>query len=286
MREEKTRTRQSGVSAMALLMFLMFSLVVFSGLSQAQTHPGHTAEFTLSNLTVESSGKFSLAGQLKPYYPLSVAGYEISVTRNSGENAESIHLSSRNGLEEKQKGQSEIVLSKPPLNQGKVFGELIAGTALGMAIGMGAAYIGASITYDGTWFSDLPGALIGIMLAYPLGSALGVYLVGNIGSTTGSFSSALGAAYGGLILGAAGAYALNRVSQSASVIAFLAVPPLLATFSFNRSRRYKNPPMASVSLLNFRDGKMNLGIPTIMAFPSAPGSHKMDWLLNLASIEF
>lgn len=52
------------------------------------------------------------------------------------------------------------------------------------------------------------------------------------------------------------------------------------------SRRYKNPPEASASLLNFRDGKMDLGFPAICVLPSAPGSSKLDWLVNLASVEF
>lgn len=273
-------------SNVVLLMSLVFGLVVFSGLSQARNHSGHTAEFILSNQTDKPAGEFSLKRKSNARYPLSVSEYETTGSKNTSAYAESNPLHMRNGLEENPKGQSEIALSKPPLNQGKIFGEFITGSALGMAAGLGAAYVGAMISYDGSWFSELPGAVVGFTLAYPLGCALGVYLIGNIGSDTGSFDSALGAAYGGIIVGAIGAYAMNRVSKSASVITLLAAPPLLATFAFNKSRRYKDPSVASVSLLNFKGGEMNLGFPAIMAFPSALGSKKMDLLVNLAYVEF
>lgn len=286
MREDQTRKRQRGDSKKILLMALIIGLVVFAGASQARAHSGRPAEFTLSIRTAKPAGEFALKRETNTRYPLSVAGYETSGSMHTSAYVERIPLHLRNELEEKPKGQREIVFSKPPLNQGKVIGEFIGGSVLGMATGLGAANIGASISYDGTWFSEWPGAIFGFALGYPLGCALGVYLIGNIGSDTGSFGSALGAAYGGIMVGTIGAYAMYRVSGYASAIVFLAAPPLLATFAFNKSRRYKNPSVGGVSLLNFKSGNMNLGFPTIMAFPSAPGSRKMDLWVNLASVEF
>ncbi|MGD9345479.1 MAG: hypothetical protein PVH84_06420 [Candidatus Aminicenantes bacterium] len=285
MREEGSRTRDSRVFYVVFLISLLFILLIISGMSQAQTHSRRTAEFTLSNRTIKSAGEFLLMRETNTRYPLSAVGCMAAGTKNMGADAESNLRQPRNGAGEKSKGQSEVI-RKPPINRGKVVGAFMAGSLLGMAAGAGAAYIGARITYNGTWLSDLPGAALGLSLAYPLGSALGVYLVGSIGSTTGSFSSTLGVAYGGLIIGTAGAYALNRVSKNVSVIAFLVAPPLLATFAFNKSRRYKNPSMSSTSLLDYKSGTLNLGFPAIMAFPSAPGSGKLDWLVNIASIEF
>jgi hypothetical protein len=286
MREGQTIIGQRRISSIASLLSLMLSLVVFSALSYAQTNSDHTEKFTLINQTIKPARKFSLKRQVNVNHTLSMAEHKTIATFRSAEYTENGSFHSSRMIEKKPKDGQEVVLYKPPLNQGKAVGEFMAGCILGTAAGWGAAYIGSRISYDGSWFSELPGAFIGFIFTYPLGSALGVYTVGNIGSDTGSFGSALGAAYGGILVGAFSAWALSHVSQAVAGLAFLVTPPLLATLAFNKSRRYKNPPAASASLLNFRDGKVNLGFPTICVLPSVPGSSKSDWLVNLASIEF
>ena len=286
MREKLKRRGLSGISYAVLLMSLLLSLVVFSELSQARTHSDRIAEFTLSNPTIEQSGEFSLKREANARYPLSRAEGNVATPHSFNAYSERILSRTRSGIKEKTNDGQAIVFNKPPLSEVKVFGEFIAGSVLGTALGLGAAHVGTRITYNGRWFSDLPGAIIGFALAYPLGCALGVYSVGNIGSTTGSFASALSAAYGGLFVGAIGAYAINRVSRSASILVVLATPPLLATFAFNKSRRFKHQPATSVSLLNSKDGKMHLGLPAILVLPGIPGSSNLDWMVNLASVEF
>jgi len=119
-----------------------------------------------------------------------------------------------------------------------------------------------------------------------LGYALGVYLVGNHGSDTGSLGLTLVGAYGGLLTGVIFAIALSNSSQTIAFVAFFAILPLFATLAFNNSHRYKNPRAVSASLLNFRAGKMDIGFPAIRVLPSAPGSGKLNWAVNLASVEF
>ena len=286
MREKQTKKWEKEHSYMALLLSLILSLVILSTLSYARTNSIHKESLTRHNQIATCVKEFSLKRQEKTINTVNTTEHikTASGSRLEYVRGESFH--SRNALEEKSKNSQEITFNKPPLNQGKAVGEFMTGTVLGLGVGIGAAYVGASISYDGSWFSELPGAIMGFTLAYPLGCALGVYAVGNLGSDTGSFSSALGAAYGGILLGAFSAWALSQVSQTAAGLAFLATPPLFATLAFNKSRRYKNTPAASTSLLNFRDGKMDLGFPVISVLPSAPGSSKLDWLVNLASIEF
>lgn len=286
MREKQTKKGQRGFSYAALLFSLMLTLVILSALSYAQTNSNYKELFTLQNQTANCARELSLKKQENVSYLMSTTEHKTAAFWSRLEYVRNGSFYSRNALEEKSKNSQEITFGKPPLNQGKAVGEFITGTLLGLGVGLGAAYIGASISYDGSWFSELPGAIIGFSLAYPLGCALGVYAVGNLGNDTGSFSSALGAAYGGILIGAIGVWALSHVSPTAAGLAFFATPPLFATFAFNRSRRYKNTPSASVSLLNFRDGKMDFGFPAISVLRSTPGSGRLDWLVNLASIEF
>jgi hypothetical protein len=264
----------------------MLGLLILSALSFAQTYSTPKEKSGLSERNINWAQKFSLKRQLKTNDPLSTGEQKTMAFGSQPHYMKSCPDRSGSGTEEKSKNGQEIVFAKPPINHEKIVGEFMAGTVLGIGSGLLAASIGASISYDGSWFSEWSGAIIGFTLAYPLGCALGIYVVGNIGSDTGSFASALGASYGGIFLGAVGAWGLSHVSQAAASLAFLATPPLLATFVFNNTRRYKDPSASSVSLLNFRDGEIRLGFPAILALPSAPGSKKLGWLVNLASFEF
>ncbi len=286
MRGTQTKKAQRGVTCLTLRLSLMLSLLIFSSFSYAQINSDHTESFNLDNQKVQYAMEFSLKRQVKAHNALNMVGYKTTAARIPMEYMERESFQLKSGMEKKLTDIQRIDLQKPPLNQGKLVGEFVAGGVLGLAAGIGAAYIGAGITYDGTWFSDLPGAIIGFSLAYPLGCALGVYTVGNLGHDTGSFGSALGAAYGGILLGSVGAWALSYVSRTAAVLAVLATPPLLATFAFNKSRRYKNLQAAPASLLNFKDGTMNLEFPAVCILPSSSGASKVVWLMNLASVEF
>jgi hypothetical protein len=285
MRVRQTKKGQKGIYYVASLLFLMLSLAICSSFSYAQNNSHRKKTFTLHNQKTNWGREFSLKKRSIVSNILNTAEQTTTATRSSAEYVKNGFSHSSRLIEENPKKGQEIFLAKPPLNHGKIVGEFMTGTMLGIGMGIGAAYIGASISYNGDWFSEWPGAFIGFTLAYPLGCALGVYAVGNLGSDTGSFSSALGAAYGGILLGAAGAWALSKVSHTAAGLAFLTAPPLLATIVFNKTRRYKYAPTANVSLLNFRDGKMNLALPAFFVLPSAPGSSKLDWFVNLASVE-
>jgi len=288
MKERQTKKGKKGFSSLASLLPLLLGLVISSTLSYAKTNSSHPAKFTLTDQNLQSAGEFSIKRQVNASYVWSVTKKETSSTSRFPEYMKNASFLSSRMFEERQKDGGEIPLGKPPLNTVKIAGELLAGCVLGGAAGIGGAYLGASILDTGGWFGSLAGAGLGVLVAYPLGCALGVYLVGNLGNETGSFGSALFGAYGGMLVVIGGSLlsSLSPTVASVTSVAFLVTPPLFATLAFNKSRRYKNPQAVSASLLNFRDGKMAIGFPAIRVLPSAPGSSKLDWEVNLASVEF
>lgn len=143
--------------------------------------------------------------------------------------------------------------ARPPLNAGRVTGELVAGTY----VGIGGFLVGR---FAGERMADLLGAerdatinavglTSGVVVA-GLATAGSVYGIGSIGDQTGDF----GATYLGTGVGFAAGWALARVLlgpqerpregmstamrwATANVIALL--PSIGATVGFNSSRRYK-----------------------------------------------
>lgn len=281
MKERQTKKGKKGFSSLASLLSLLFGLVIISTLSYAKTNSSHPVKFTLTDQNLKSAREFSIKRQVNASYVWSVTKKETSSTSRFPEYMKNASFLSSRIFEERQIENLEITLSKPPLNSVKVAGELLAGYLLGRAAGIGGGYLGASISDD-----DLTAGGLGVLVAYPLGCALGVYLVGNLGNETGSFGLSLVGAYGGLLLGAISAGLLYNSSPTVARVAFFAMPSLFAMYTFNSSRRYKNPQAVSASLLNFRDGKMDIGFPAVRVLPSAPGSGKLDWEVNLASVEF
>lgn len=146
-------------------------------------------------------------------------------------------------------------LQRPPLNSGRVAGEILAGMATGFAAGLPAAFVFLISLGRGIQASSCFGGLIAggmaICLVFPavygLGSAIGVYLVGRTDKQTGSFLLTLGCGFlGGL--GAIGML-LNMplVGMAGQVentirLLLLLIPPILATLGFNATRRYKELP--------------------------------------------
>ena len=143
---------------------------------------------------------------------------------------------------------------KPPLSIRRIAGEILAGTVTGLAVGLPVGPV-TSIQFDnGGCFGGL--AALGMFsllfpTLYGLGSAVGVYLVGRIGKQTGSFFATLGWGFlGGLVLvimlfkvhSVEWLYCVPSVPRGAFAPLVLLIPPLMATYAFNLTRRYKKPP--------------------------------------------
>lgn len=137
------------------------------------------------------------------------------------------------------------VAQKPPLSVGRIAAQILAGTILCIVVFMLFGMSG----FPGSAgdIGDLGVLLIFIIFFSPwymIGSALGVYLVGNIGKQTGSFLAALGSGFlGGLVMFLLFAKELVSLTEEKIVTLglMLLIGPIMATIGFNLTRRYKRP---------------------------------------------
>ena len=144
---------------------------------------------------------------------------------------------------------------KPPRSVIRIAGEILAGAAAGFAVAVPAEYvIGAGVDKSGlAGFETLIKMILVLPPVYGLGSAVGVYLLGNIGKQTGSFLLTLGCGLlGGLVmlgmlivlsvLSEVLIVGVERIVLWTLGVIILLIPAIIATLGFNSSRRYKEPP--------------------------------------------
>lgn len=168
----------------------------------------------------------------------------------------------------------EQTRQKSPLSRRRIAGEILAGMAAGFAVGpLVTLGVIAGMAPRARASSEFGGAILwGLAVlyvfpvAYGLGSAVGVYLVGRIGGQTGSFLLTLGGGF----LGGLGAIAtlqsmpLGGIGMAVEVemmirLSLLPMPPLLATLGFNAIRRYR------ASFKREQKGKTGFGAPSWIA---------------------
>ena len=175
---------------------------------------------------------------------------------------------------------------KPPLNNGRITGEILAGGTGAFALGALGGYIGLELD----WGEDLDflfpeSSAIGIFAGCTLGSAVGVYIVGNIGNETGSFLATLGGSIVGMLAGL-GSGLLDE--EDLSIFTILAGPHVFATIAFNMTRRYDSPPKLATALINFKDGQMSFAAPCMqLQFARLPSGHiEADRIVRLMNAQF
>ena len=115
--------------------------------------------------------------------------------------------------------------------------KFIAGVVGGAMVGLAGGLIGVGIedcgNSSGDDFCGLAGPIIGGFIGYPIGSALGVSMVGNGSNENGSYGAALAGSIAGQIVGTA----IFVVSQNAATGVFwFASAPIGATIGYNISR--------------------------------------------------
>jgi hypothetical protein len=139
--------------------------------------------------------------------------------------------------------------AKPPLSKGRIAGEFFAGAAGGTA----AAVIPfcLSLYLADKFFPREPGsgpagapgtlpemfAFLCLPVGYAIGSATGVYLVGNRGNQTGSFKYPL---IGTSLVVIGGLTALLPMHGERFTPVLLVGAPAVATIIFNLTRKYKS----------------------------------------------
>ena len=136
---------------------------------------------------------------------------------------------------------------KPPRSVTRIVFEILAGTAIGFAVGLPVGYV------TGTWLGgDCTGNWRGLItfvlvffMVHGLGTAVGVYLVGNIGKQTSSFLLTLGwsflgvVVFGAVFCGPGFFFMPTREGTIVQLALGLLIPPIFATIGFNLRRRYK-----------------------------------------------
>lgn len=148
---------------------------------------------------------------------------------------------------------------KPPQNVGRIAGEILAGAAAGFAVTVPVAYVAEIMLVDTkAHFVAFPFLIVFIIfftLLYGLASAVGVYLIGSIGKQTGSFLLTMGCGlFGGLImlgilpvsfaLSGVLIVGVEKVVVWASWGFVFLIAPIVATYGFNSSLRYKKQPLS------------------------------------------
>ncbi len=126
---------------------------------------------------------------------------------------------------------------RPPLNTGRIALESVAGFGGGIVTAIAGVFIGDMIGPDDCYGAPLcisRGAMVGMMIGYPIGTAIGVYAVGNIGNQTGSFWTTLAGSASGFFIGALVAGAVENE------IPFILTSVAGPVIAFNMSRKYKD----------------------------------------------
>lgn len=161
---------------------------------------------------------------------------------------------------------------KPPLNYGRILGEIVLGGIGGIGLGYAGARIGGqSFECEGEdgFLCGLYGALIGASIGWMAGSTAGVYVVGNAGDERGSLMATLLGSLGGILIGTVISGALLQDDDESPMI-FLTVPPIsaaiVAAFAFNSSRRYRSISSSASGLIDIRDGRVRFNVPSIYLY--------------------
>lgn len=214
------------------------------------------------NLDIESADNYLFdtekKGHSKQYQSFQTPGFQ--------QFSERTHLLRITSIEKRKQAWE-----KPPLRGRRILGEILAGGALGYALGYGGAEL----------FAGGLGAVLGGSLGASIGSALGVYIIGSIGDETGSF----GATFRGSILGMGLVWAAILFRTPLAYMSIVA-PPILACIGFNNTRRYKFSSSLGRALLNFKEGQMTLGIPKVYFQPDTFGRRALNMNISLMNVEF
>ena len=136
---------------------------------------------------------------------------------------------------------------KPPLSVGRIAGEILAGTALGL-VALLVVHVTCIVLVDKGCYAAF-GFLAFFAIFFPplygLGSVVGVYLVGSRGKQTGSCLATLAGGFAGTFVMTAVLFSFLIVLLGAERILLapvLLIPPIFATIGFNLRRRYKEQP--------------------------------------------
>ena len=155
----------------------------------------------------------------------------------------------------------------PPLDGGRLIGELFVGSLIGFGGALVGGLAGALLCVDGDGGGDsicLGSAVIGGYLVGSMSFGLGVAVVGRSGGQTGSTGAAVGGGLLGSLIGLVALFGLADTNGEIAVTIGIASPVLGAMIGFNATRRWKDPRPMVGSLFRLDRGGVSLGIPFVI----------------------
>lgn len=152
---------------------------------------------------------------------------------------------------------------KPPIDGGRVVGQVVLGTVTGAVGVIGGAYAGYGVCSDRSGeFACIGHIVIGAFVGGVAGMSFGVYAVGNAKSTRGSYGTTfLGTLLGagvGILVGIAVGQGNN---EGVGFGAFVATSMAGSLVGFYAGRKWRDEPPRVGSLLRLDRGRVSLGLP-------------------------
>jgi len=224
--------------------------------NDAEMHYFLGIEYYMHKQYYDATLEFGEAIMLKPDYAEAESAFKVAYAKLK-----------ENDAEESREQKAE----RPPLSPIRISGEILAGGAGGIALGIVSGFVGlfvdvVNLSLDAGTLESAPAATVGFIIGYVLGSAISVYIVGNMGNETGSFLATLG---GSILL-----------------VPLPLLSPIGATIGFNLTRRYKSPPASETALVNFREGQISLAVPTIYLRPNPFDRRNLIQNVDLVKVRF
>ena len=175
--------------------------------------------------------------------------------------------------------------TKPPLNAGRITGEILIGSAGGLLGGVFGFIIASP--FEKIRFHSF-------MIGHSIGSATGVFTIGNLNNETGNFGASLiGSALFEILafldykpyLSTSDEWAFyNNFRKITFLFGFAA--PIGATIGFNSTRRYKTSPINETGLINIEDGRMYLSMPLVHLQSISSEKSYVKHQVDLVNISF
>ena len=168
--------------------------------------------------------------------------------------------------------------SLPPISLPKFILQSVVGIGLGFAVGdLFKKNFEATSTSGGDGPDFRP--IIWFLIGDALGSGLGVYLIGNYGSTNGNlFYTLLGSAFG-TFCGAL----LSGGTETA--VPLILLPTAGALFLFNATREFDDD-YSDTAILNIKNEKVHFGTPRIFLTRIDETSNKLRYNFELLRVNF
>ena len=170
-----------------------------------------------------------------------------------------------------------------PINTNYVIGEFFCGVFGGVCTG----YLGALV--GSVWGNSVPGITSGVvtgtLLAFPIGSSVGIYLYGNAFNESGSFGATFLGGYLGEVIIFLPTVIFTDNTPASYLPSFIGAA-IGGTIGYNSSRRKITSTTNETGLINIEDGRVNLSFPSVHLQNISSEKNYVKHQINLLNISF